>query len=633
MGAQATSLTRPLKGTIRRLAVLAALVAGCGAAQVTRDADAAPAAPVPEGFGWLDMAAFEATIWPREMDSLGALAERWSAPLLGPVPPLAEAWARARQLWGDALSEPPVPGERGRTIWGRWGLSPTEPVRMVVAAVDGTGAGRTLIRVADALRDTSGEVEARQLRLDRALASAPPAVVHSRLLLQVDSGDALVEALRFHLGRRGFQIHEVGEPAPPFIAGLSLPADTILLARDPALGDLIVVRGRGSARAVDVLTAASPRSGLAALFALAISGDTSPPPLVAESRLALDFLGTGYLELSRSTAATLTALGGTGGVSGDRPAFLDAAADLSAACTERWRRLGRVAFGVALGWQADAPPHVDVWLTHRGRSAWAQAAGPAVLRPERVVDRPLSALWRLSRAGFIQALPDMAELPANPLELAVETSACAAGGPLSVGAALLAVAPALDVSDYFPSPVPANPDLMGKAPTVQGVTLLGYDVRGMERTPRLGVVTVGPPSAFPAGGEPLGDLANVEMTPTGPRYSAGVGALSVAYERRPLPDGAEMATLGLGDGALAEYSALLAPDAISDGPLAWLVADAPGLRGPADAPESGESAARAALDAWASLGLHLEMRADATEAGVRFVLAPRARLASPAGPR
>jgi hypothetical protein len=582
-------------------------------------------------WGWLPTPAADATLWPREAEAADTLLRRTLPGLLRPATHLAEAWERAGQQFSDLVSEPDVPGEAGRTFWGRWGLAPGRPLRLVLTGVDGPRAGRALMRVLGAFQGDAGALPAAQAAVDEALTSAPVADVQARVFAEVAAPERLTEALRFHLERRGYLVFEVGEAPPPFVAGVALPRDAILLARDAKTGDALLLRGRGDARAIDWVSAVSSKVLLATLVRLAVTEDATPPPTPADSRLTFHLPGLALLELARATATALRALEVPTQVPGAREEMLVAATDLAAACSDRWRRLGRVGFSAGLRWRAGAPLELAVDITAHGRAAVVAARGPQLLDATAWAGMPLSAYARWRRTAFLQAAPELGDLPPSPWLLWEEALICSAGHPLTALAAVAAALPAMDIGTWVPAPVPGDLALLGERPWFMAAAVLGGAPRAADLGPRIGLASVADAADHPARAEPLGGAARLEVTPDGPRFSVGEGSGTLAYARRELGGGREAALLGFGEGALEAVEGALARPGAGDAPDLVVALDAAGLLGAGGFSDDAEL--RGVLGAWAAEGLGLALTARLTDAHLLYTLSVRRGLEPPPTPR
>lgn len=616
--------------TRRPLGALLLCLLGCGAAPAPAPSLEAAEA-LPPAWGWLPTPAADATLWPREAEAADTLLRRTLPDLLRPATHLAEAWARAGQQFSDVVSEPAVPGEAGRTFWGRWGLAPGRPLRFVLTAVDGPRAGRALMRVLGAFQGDAGSLPAAQAAVDEALSSAPVADVQARVFAEVVAPERLTEALRFHLERRGYLIFEVGEPPPPFVTGVALPRDAILLARDPQTGDAMLLRGRGDSRAIDWISAVSPRVLLATLVRLAVAEDATPPPTPADSRLTFHLPGLALLELARATASAFRALEAPTQTPGAREEMLVAATDLAAACSDRWRRLGRVGFSAGLRWQAGEALTLAVDATGHGRAAVNAARGPQLLDAKVWAGMPLSAYARWRRAAFLQAAPELGDLPPSPWLLWEEALICSAGHPLTALAAVAVALPAMDIASWVPAPVPGDLALLGERPWFMAAAVLGGAPRTAELGPRIGLASVADAADHPARTEPLGSAARVEVTPDGPRFSVGAGAGTLAYARRELGDGREAALLGFGEGALEAVESAVAWPGPDDAPDMIVALDAAGLLGAGGFSDDAEL--RGVLEVWAAERLGLALTARLTDAHLLYTLSVRRGLEPPPSAR
>lgn len=582
-------------------------------------------------WGWLPTPAADATLWPREAEAADVLLRRTMPELLRPAVELAAAWERADQQWSDLVSEPAVPGEAGRTFWGRWGLAPVRPVRLVLTGVDGPRAGRALMRVLGAFQGDAEALPAVQAAVDEALESAPVADVQVRLLAEVAAPERLTEALRFHLERLGYRVFEVGEAPPPFVAGVAFPRDAILVARHETTGDALLVRGQGSARVVDWVSAVSPRVLLATLVRQAIIEDASPPPTPSDSRLTFHLPGLALLELARATSAAFRALEAPSSVTGAREEMLVAATDLAAACSDRWRRLGRVGFSASLRWRAGGALELAVDATAHGRAAIEAARGPQLLDAAAWAAQPLSAYARWRRATFLQAAPELGDLPPSPWLLWEEALICSAGHPFTALAAVAVALPAMDIATWVPAPVPGDLALLGERPWFMAAAVLGGAPRAAELGPRIGLASVAEASDHPARATPLGPAAQVEVTRDGPRFIVGEGPGRLAYARRELGDGREAALLGFGESALEAVEGVIAGPDARDTPDMIVALDAPGLLAAGGLSEDPEL--RGVLGAWAAAGIGVALTGRLTDTHLLYTLSVRRGLEPPPAAR
>ena len=557
-------------------------------------------------YGWLPTPAVDATIWPREVDAAERLLRETVPALLRPARGLAEAWEKAWQQWTDLAAEPAVPGAPGRTLWGRWGLAPERPVRVVLTGVDGTRAGRSLLRVLEAFQQvTEVGAEAVQVAVDEALESAPIADVQVRLLVETTAPERLTEALRFHLERRAFDVYEIGEAPPLFARGLPLPPDTVLVAHSTPRGHLLLLRGTSKWRALDWVSAVSPRVPVAALLRRAVITDATAPPTGADSRLTIHLPGVALLELALATSAALRALEVPAAAS-SRTEMLLAATHLAAACSDRWRRLARLAFSASLTWRAGGDVVLDAAFSPRAVDALSRAKGPMFLDSSAWRAKPLSAYARFRRASFLEALPELADLPTSPFVLWDEASVCAGGHPLTALATVAVALPATDIAEWVPAPIPGDLTLLGANPWFVGAAVFASAVPDGASGPQIGLAAVAQASDFPRDATPLGETAQLQVTPSGPRFILGAGADTLAYERRPLGDGREAGFLAFGDAALPTLLEAVAATG-ADGPLAALTLDAVGLTGARGLIEDPELQAVLALWAARRLAFHVDV--------------------------
>jgi hypothetical protein len=605
-------------------------VFACGGQPPARPVEAAGGDGVT--YGWLPMAAADATVWPRDVEA----ATRWFdgdlQRLVAPSPSLAEAFARAWQSFSDVVAEPAVPGPAGRTLAGRWGLAPDAPVRFMVGAVDGGAAGRALLRALDVFRDAAageGDATVLQQRLNDALRGAPVATAHVRGLLRTVAPERTTEALRVHAERFGYEVYELGAPPPAFARGVLLPRDAILVGRHRSTGHLLLLRGQLDARVVDWVVAASPRSPLTGLLDLALHRGASPPPAPAASALGIEFAALALLELALSTGDALRRLEAVDRAVEAPLDVLVAASDLAVACAERWRLLALVAPRVALDWSAGSVPRITVRQSAAAVRATHRATGPAPIDQELWAGLPLSTAARWHRATFLEAMPEAERLPAEPLGLWEDAAACRGGHPLARVAALAAALPALDAGSWATAFVPGEVSLLGRSPWFIALGILGLS-ETRPPTPRVGLVSLAAVEDLPVASSSLAPDAEVTIGPRGPTYVQGAGETRLAYGRRSMGEGRELALLGFGHDALERLETFVGASTTA-APLARVSFDAAGLSaatGFADDPE-----VRAVLAAWAHRALRLDVRVDGTDTGLVYAIDFRANLDPERSPR